>query len=280
MKRSEVAILGLGVGVFALLAMSGSSSAAEPEPQVPQPEPAKPPRPKTEAPPPEDPLPEFPLTQQNIVDAIIEFAEDGKTLKVNSMLAKSVAPGSPPALRAYFAATLKAVPEQLKDDVAFVRDFARSEEELQNRIAAEQKRNDVIFRVVESTVTTVVTKVNAAAGAVVAAAAALLEAGRSIVQYAIGPLPRREAKDQLYPFFEGPVLRRGVSFQPDLPYITRGERELSDKVRLRWVAESQEDSWFLALPTLPERTTLRFAPRWNDFTDAVKQLKANGIVLE
>ena len=31
MKRSEVAILGLGVGVFGLLALSGSSSAAEPE---------------------------------------------------------------------------------------------------------------------------------------------------------------------------------------------------------------------------------------------------------
>lgn len=281
MKRSEVAILGLGVGVFGLLALSGSSSAAEPEAQASQPDPVKPPKPeqKTEAPP-EDPLPEFPLTQQNIVDAITEFAETGKTLKVNSMLAKSVAPGASPALRAYFAATLKAVPEQLKDDVAFVREFARSEEELQNRIAAEQKRNDVIFRVVESTATTVVTAVNAAAGAVVAAAAALFEAGRSIVQYAIGPLPRREAKDQIYPFFEGPTVRRGVSFQPDLPYITRGERELSDKVRLRWVAESQEDAWFLALPTLPERTTLRFAPRWKDFQDAVKQLKANGIVLE
>ena len=278
MKRSEVAILGLGVGVFALLALSGSSSAAEPEAQASQPDPVKPPQQKTAAP--VDPLPDYPLNQQNIVEAITDFAETGATTKVNSMLAKSVAPGASSALRAYFAATLKAVPEQLKDDLAFVREFARSDEEIRNRIAAEQKRNDAIIRVSESIVTTVVTAVNAAAGALVAAAAAVFEAGRSIVQLGIGPLPRREAKEQIYPFFEGPTVRRGVSFQPDLPYITRGERELSDKVRLRWVAESQEDAWFLALPTLPERTTLRFAPRWNDYTDAVKQLKANGIVLE
>lgn len=276
MKRSEVALLGLGV--FALLALSGSSSAPEPVPQAPQTEPAKPPKPKTEAP--VDPLPEYPLTQQNIVEAITEFAETGATPKVHSMLAKSVAPGASPALRAYFVATLKAVPEQLKADLAFVREFARSEEEISNRIAAEQKRNDAIIRVSESVVTTVVTAVNAAAGALVAVALAVFEAGRSIVQLGIGPLPRREAKDQIYPFFEGPVLRRGVSFQPDLPYITRGERELSDKVRLRWVAESQEDPWFLALPSLPERTALRFAPRWSDFSDAVKQLKANGITLQ
>ena len=264
-------LIGIGA-IFALLA-SGDDDAEAVESQSPQPDKATTERIT-------DPLPELPLNQSTIVDAITTFAETGEAIKMQACLAKSVAKGTSPALRAYFVATLKAIPEQLKADLDFIKDFTKSEKEVADRIAAETKRNDAIIRVTESTATAVVSAVNAAAGAVVAAALAIFEAARSITLLAVGPLPRREAKDQIYQLIEGPTLRRGVLFQPNLPYITKGERDLSDGVRARWIAQSDASEWFLALPTVAPGASLRFAPRWDDFSAAVQQLQANGQHLE
>ena len=258
----------LGVAaVFALLAGSDDESSQESSPRSEQPK-AQPPI--------EDPLPEYALSQRNISEAITAFAESGEELKMKACLAKSVAPGASPALRAYFVAALSAIPKQLKADLDFIADFTKSDKEVRARIAAETKRNEAVIRVAESTITAVAGAINAVAGAVAVAVVALFEAGRQITLLAVGDLPRREAKDQIYQLSEGPTVRRGILFQPDLPYITKGERDLSDAVRSRWISESSADRWFLALPEIPTGTTFRFAPRWDDFANAVQQLKAKG----
>lgn len=266
-----VPVFGVVLGVAAIFALlSGSDEESSQE----SPPPSEQTKPKAQ--PIEDPLPEYALSQQNISDAITDFAERGEELKMKACLAKSVAPGASPALRAYFVAALSAIPKQLKADLDFIADFTKSDKEVRARIAAETKRNEAVIRVAESTITVVAGAINAVAGAVAVAVVALFEAGRQITLLAVGDLPRREAKDQIYQLVEGPTVRRGILFQPDLPYITKSERDLSDAVRSRWIAESSADRWFQALPEIPTGTTFRFAPRWDDFANAVQQLKAKG----
>lgn len=271
MKQSHQVFFGL-LGLGALLLLGSSSEASERQvkdapkdaPSVPPPKEA----PET------DPLPEYELTQPNVIEAITEFTESGQTDKVKSVVVKSLS--AAPSMRAYVVAALSAVPAQLRADLAFIKQFDIDEAARIAAIKAQEKKTDAIVAATESAVVAVVTKVNAVAGAVLALGVALGEAAKGIIRNQL-PIEARRGADQIYPIREGYGMRRGVLFQPDLPYITRGEIELSDKVRKRWIDESAEELWFAALPELPSGTALRFAPRWDDYRNAVAKLRANGI---
>jgi len=269
-KQRDLAIAAVGAGLLLLMLTSSESEAVPTEQAGPDKQPAPPEA--IEA----DPLPEYALTQPNVIAAIVEFTESGQSVKVKSIAIKSLT--APAPMRAYVLAALSAVPGQLKADADFVRQFEKDESRRIAALEALKDRDDAIIRATEAVVVSVVTKVNAVAGAAVALGVALLEAGRTIVAKVAG-IPRRSGADQIYPLYEGPVLRRGVLFQPDLAYITRGEIELSDKVRGRWLDEAANDPWFAALPSLPKGTELRFAPRWSDWSSAVSKLKEKGIDL-
>lgn len=269
-KSNQLALGALGLGLLFLVLTTDSDTSSQPEPPKPPDEP--PPVPKSEEAPPEsDPLPDYPLTQQNVIAAITEFTEHGQTTKFKSVVVKALS--APLGLRAYVVAAIGAVPEQLKADLVFVKQFEKDEGARVARIEAERKKEEAIIRATESAVVVVVTKVNAIAGAVVALGVALGEAARELIRY-LGTNPPRRGEDQIYPGYEGNGVRRGVSFAPNLPYITKAEIDLADKVRRRWVEESNRDEVFLSLPEVPKGTAFRFAPRWDDFQAAAKKLAA------
>ncbi len=271
MKNSQVAAAAIGVGLLLLVLSSERADAAEGSAEKPLDQ-VKPDQAAAES----DPLPEYPLTQPNVIAAVVEFIENGQTSKVTSVVVKSLT--GPAAMRAYVVAALASVPAQLKADLEFIRQFEKDEAKRLAAVEAINDRNNAIIRATETVVVTVVTKVNAVAGAVVAIGVALGEAARTIVTKMVG-LPKRSAAEQIYPLREGYGLRRGVLFQPNLPYVTRGEIELADKVRSRWLAEASVSAWFQSLPELPQDTELRFAPRWDDYAAAVKKLQDKGIEL-
>lgn len=265
-KSDQFAVAAIGVCALLFAVAAGSAEASPPS------EPAAGPKPSDA--PEADPLPEYELTQPNVIAAIIEFVEQGQKTKLQSVVIKSLS--APLAMRAYVIAALESVPAQLKADAEFVKQFERDESKRIAAIQAVNDRNDAIVRATETLVVTVVTKVNAIAGAVVAIGVALGEAARTIIARVEG-IPKRSAAEQIYPLREGYGMRRGVLFQPDLPYVTRGEIELSDKVRKRWLADSEQSQAFAELPELQRGTELRFAPRWNDYAQAVKKLQEKGI---
>lgn len=282
MKTTNRLVLGaLGIGaLFVLLSADSSDEPESPKEPTDKPKPAPPPTPTPPKPAqPVDPLPEYPLSQQSIIEALVDGLKDGQTMKLRSVVAKSST--ASPALRAYLLASMNAVPVQMKADAQFVKDFSAKEGERLERL-----RNDPDIKSLNRYVhTTKALQADVAAlipqfGKTVLALSNLIFGAITDHFYdpnLDGSKPRK-GEDQIIPGYEGRGIRRGVRFTPDLPYVSKAERALADKVRDRWYVESDSSALFQQLPSVPDKTTFLYAPTYQDFLDAIDKLRIDGIV--
>lgn len=287
-RSSSGLLLGLAAATaagLALFAVTRSAKAAAPA--QPGDDPSQPPAPPSSddsdgspAPPKDlvDPLPEFPLSQQSIIEALIDALKTGQTLKLRSVMAKSKTASF--ALRAYLLAALEAVPAQMKEDAQFVRDFAQGEAE---RI--ERMNNDPSLKSLgQFTSLTKALQVGIASllpyfGKTTLAASDLLWGAISDHYYDqnLDASKARKGEDQIIPGYEGTGIRRGVRFTPDLPYIMPAERALADQVRNRWYRESESNEIFQSLPPVPAKTAFFHAPTYQNLLDAISKLREDGV---
>lgn len=268
--RKDKTLAALGVGLIALLALSGSSSAEEraqtDEPQPPR-DPAKPP----ELPELVDPLPSFPLSQSTIVEAVTEALESRKTDKLKSVVVKAKSAGLP--IRAYLMATLEAVPSRLREDAAFLADFAAYEAQRLDR----QKDETDLTRYQSLT-----RALQVGIASLIPLGKALLEASdllfgyieRKVIDGGADARKARNPADQILPGYEGRQLRRGVSLQagPDVPNLTRGDQLRREAIASQWTAEASTDPLFAALPEVPDGTAFRYSPTWGEYKQAAQKL--------
>ena len=83
----------------------------------------------------------------------------------------------------------------------------------------------------------------------------------------------RNAIAQMLPGREGYELRRGVSLTPLLPYVTKEEIDRADALRRQWWEEMQADADWQSLPPVQQNTPFRFSPKWDEWKQAVRQIR-------
>lgn len=224
----------------------------------------------------EDPLPSWPLNQANIVDAIVDAIEHKREMKLTSVAVK--VKSAPIGLQAYFLACLRSIPLQLREDAAYVADFKKAETERISRWRASATRKRV-------------QELQEAASGAQKAIASLIPGLGAIVLFLWDGLAWPAIRDAvvddfpdaekprspvIYPFREGTGVSRGVSFQPrKLAYITKADRELSDKVRLEWWQARNSHAVFQTLPSVAAGTVFRFCPDWGEFLAMSKEIGAD-----
>lgn len=275
MKTNQLIAGAVGVGLLLLVLAANGAEESETS-QAPKDKPSPPPR--NNASPPVDPLTEYPLSQQSIIEALVDGLEAGQTMKLRSVMVKAKSASF--SLRAYLLAAMQAVPAQMKSDAQFVKDFAAKEAERLKRL-----ENDPTYKFLKRFTSTTKALQGDVASMIPVFGKSMLAIsdlifGSIFDAYYDGNLDASKARrgeDQIIPGREGYGVRRGVRFTPDLPYILPAERALADKVRDRWYTESDSNEVFQSLPTVPTKTAFRYAPTYQDFLDAISKLREDGV---
>ncbi len=222
-----------------------------------------------------DPLPDYELNQANIVQAVTDAITGKDKSKLTSVLVKSA--DATVGLRAYFLAAMRAIPKRLKEDEAFSKEFTAYEAERLRRNEEEQKDLRE-FQNVARQLQVAVSKLIPVLGGVVLKASDWFYGWlrRETVDGGADASKARRAADQILPGYEGLQLRRGVSIEagPDVPNLNRADQLKREAIRKEWLAKSEGDLDFLALPTVPDKQAFRFSPTYAEFRQAADEIRS------
>ncbi len=274
-KSNQLALGALGFGLlFLVLTADSDSPSQSAEPKAPD---EPPPVPKAkEAPPgvaaPEkpkrDPLPDFELTQGNIVLAILEYLEHDWPEKMQSMIIKANARKTDDFM-AYIIACLKRFPIYLREEMLFL----KTEDRVHKKDRDERTQKIKMSRDVEAGLETTMNVVPVVGPLL----SALMKVGfGAMYDWLEKDSQGRVAEDQILPAYEGVGLLKGISFDvgPEVPNLNRADQIKRSEIRNRWWEAKDQDEVFATLPTVPKKQAFRFAPTYSDFVSAVESLRA------
>lgn len=272
-KSNQLALGALGIGLlFLVLTADSDAPSQSADPKAPD----EPPPPKPEEAPPgvaapekpkRDPLPDFELTQGNIVLAILEYLEHEWPEKMQSMIIKANSRKTDDML-AYILACLKRFPIYLREEKLWLNveeKVHKKDRDERRDIIAEGRDREAKLEAVMNVVPVV--------GPLLAAA---MNIGfGALYDWLEKDGQGRVAEDQILSTYEGVGLLKGVSFDvgPEVPNLNREDQIKRSEIRNRWWQEKDNNESFAQLPVVPRKKAFRFAPTYSDFVSAVESIR-------